>query len=350
MRILELESSKGWGGQEKRTVRLNNNLGNDFKIFWAVEKDSELYKKRKEINGEFYTFKLNKIYNIFTIFSLVKFVKKHNIDIISTHSGKDAWIGNIVSKLTNIPVIRVRHLLTPVKSPKSYNLATKVVCVSQQVKEYLKSIGVKEDKLEVIYTGIDTDKFIPREKILKKEWNIKENEIVVGIVAVLRKAKRHIDLIKAIKDIENAKLVIVGSGPQEKNIKNYIIENNLENKVIMLGHREDINLILPNFDIFVLPSNMEALGTAILEAESCGVPVIGSRVGGIPECIKENYTGLLFETQNVEELREKLKELIENSEKRKKFSKNARKFIIDNFSTQKMVEKTINLYKRIINE
>jgi glycosyltransferase involved in cell wall biosynthesis len=350
MKILEMESSKGWGGQEKRTVRLNNNLGKDYEIFWAVEKNSKLYKRRDEINGEFFTFKLNKIYNLFTIFSLVSFIKKHKIDIISTHSGKDAWIGNIVSKLTNTPVIRVRHLLTPVKSAKSYNMSTKVVCVSEQVREYLKSIGVEENKLEVIYTGIDTNKFIPKEKTLKKEWNIEENEIVVGIVAVLRSAKRHIDLIKAIKDIKNAKLVIVGNGPQEDNIKKFIKENSLENKVIMLGHREDIDTILPNLDIFVLPSNMEALGTAILEAESCGIPAIGSRVGGIPECIKENETGLLFETENIEELREKLTELINNPEKREKFGKSARELIIKNFSTSKMVEDTKTLYKRVINE
>ncbi len=118
----------------------------------------------------------------------------------------------------------------------------------------------------------------------------------------------------------------------------------------MLGHREDIDKILPNFDIFVLPSNLEALGTALLEAQSCGVPVVASRVGGIPECVSEGKTGFLFEKENVNELGEKLIKLIENKNLRYEFSKNAIEWIENNFSTQKMVKDTENLYKRIINE
>jgi N-acetyl-alpha-D-glucosaminyl L-malate synthase BshA len=351
IRILELESSKGWGGQEKRTVRLNNNLSDDFEIFWGVERESELFKKQKDIRGEFFDFKLNRIYNLKTIFSLVKFVRKNKIDIISTHSGKDAWIGNIVGKLTGIKVIRTRHLLTKIKGPMSYNLSDKVVCVSKQVKDYLKSEGVKKEKLEVIYTGIDTQKFKPfSDYDIRKEFNISDDTVIIGIVAVLRAAKRHIDLLEAVKDLDNVKVVIVGNGPQEKNIKNFIKENNLEDKVLMLGHREDVDKILPNFDIFVLPSNLEALGTALLEAQSCGVPVVASRVGGIPECVNEGKTGLLFEKENVADLREKLLKLIENKNLREEFSKNARKWIEDNFSTQKMVKDTENLYKRVLSE
>ncbi|WP_024787432.1 MULTISPECIES: glycosyltransferase family 4 protein [unclassified Lebetimonas] len=351
MKILELESSKGWGGQEKRTVRLNNNLSDEFEVFWGVEKDSVLFKRQEEIRGEFFDFKLNKIYNLKTIYQLVNFVKNKKIDIISTHSGKDAWIGNIVGKLCGVKVIRTRHLLTPIKSAKSYNLSDKVVCVSRQVKEYLESVGVKKEKLEVIYTGIDTDKFKPFSGYdLRGEYNINNDTVIIGIVAVLRAAKRHIDLLEAVKPLENIKIVIVGNGPQEMNIKNFIKENNLENKVLMLGHREDIDKILPNFDIFVLPSNLEALGTALLEAQSCGVPVVASRVGGIPECVSEGKTGFLFEKENVNDLREKLIKLIENKNLRYEFSKNAIEWIENNFSTQKMVKDTENLYKRIINE
>jgi N-acetyl-alpha-D-glucosaminyl L-malate synthase BshA len=351
MRILELESSKGWGGQEKRTVRLNNNLSDEFEVFWGVEEDSELFKRRNEIRGKFFTFKLDRIYNLKTIYNLVRFVKTNKIDIISTHSGKDAWIGDITGKLSGVRVIRTRHLLTKINGPLSYNLSDKVVCVSKQVKDYLESAGVKKEKLEIIYTGIDTDKFKPfSDYNLRREFNINENTIIIGIVAVLRAAKRHIDLLEAVKEIDNVKVVIVGNGPQEMNIKNFIKKNNLENKVLMLGHREDIDKILPNFDIFVLPSNLEALGTALLEAQACGVPVVASRVGGIPECVSEDKTGFLFEKENVKDLREKLINLIENKNLRDEFSKNARKWIENNFSTQKMVKDTENLYKRIINE
>ncbi len=352
MNILELEYSLGWGGQEKRTVRLINNLSDEFKVFYVVRPNSALYKRKDSIKAQIIPYEINPIYNPKTIFHLVNFIKKNDIKIISTHSGKDAWLGNILGKLTKAKVIRTRHLLTPNKNPLSYNLSDKVVCVSKQVENYLRELGVKEEKLTTIYTGIDTEKFKPNNlQKLRKEYGIDSSTIIIGIVAVLRNAKRHLDLIEAIKRLQNLnkdiKLIIVGSGPQEAKIKRAIEEKNLEDKVIMTGHREDIHEILPDFDIFCLPSNMEALGTSILEASSCGVPIVASKVGGIVECVKEDKNGLLFEPMNVKDLTDKLKKLITDENIRFFYQKNARIFIEENFSVKRMVELTQKLYKEI---
>lgn len=346
--ILEMESSRGWGGQEKRTVRLVNHLpNNEYKIFWAVEEDSILYKKKNEINADFFTVKLNKIYNLKTIFTLCRFVKKNNIDIISTHSGKDAWIGNIVGLLTHTKVVRVRHLIVPVK-PFSYNLATKVITVSNQVKEYLLSAGVKKEKLVNIYTGVDTQKF--SDKIvydLREELNIPQDTKLIGCVAVLRAAKRHKELIQTFSKIElDAKLIIVGDGPMKEEINQTIIEYNMSDKVIMLGHRDDVDKILPNFDLFVLASRHEALGTSLLEAQSCGVPVIASNVGGIPEALKDGETGYLFDDFDM--LERQLNNILVDESKLSKFKSNARSFILKTFSVEKMMEDTKKLYKELV--
>lgn len=345
--ILELESSKGWGGQEKRTRRVINNLSDEFKVFFAVEKDSELYAKQKEINATFLHVKLNKIYNLFTIFKLCKFIIKNNIHIISTHSGKDGWIGNFVGKLTNTKVIRVRHLNLPIK-PAGYNLNDKVVCVSQEVKNGLLKDGVKKDKLEVIYTGVDTKRFNPLKTYdLRKELHVKDDCLLIGVVAVLRRAKRHDELIRIFSKIKtDAKLLIVGDGPQKENIQNLIKELNLANRVILLGHRDDVDKILPNLDIFILPSRHEALGTSLLEAQSCGVVAIGSNVGGIPEAIDDGKSGFLFD--NFDKLKEQISSLLKDDSLREQMSKNAREYIEKNFSVKQMIEKTQNLYKEIV--
>ncbi len=350
IKILEMEISKGWGGQEKRTVRLINNMDkNRFDLFYAVQPDSKLYENRSNIEAKVIPLKMKQSYDIKAIFHLCKIVKKYNIDIISTHSGKDAWLGSIVGKITNTKVVRTRHLQTPINSTVSYNLSNKVVAVSKQVENYLKEKGVKKDKLTTIYTGVDTEKFKPGNGILKKELNLDENSIIIGIVAVLRNAKRHKDLLEAVSRIDdNIHLVIVGDGPQEQNIKKIILEKNISDRVTMLGHREDVEKILPDFDIFVLPSNMEALGTSILEASSCGVPCIGSRVGGIPECIIDNKTGFLFENQNIDDLKTKLNILIKDKNKREEFAKSARELVLKNFSVSSMVKNTQQLYESLV--
>jgi len=346
--ILEMESSKGWGGQEKRTVRLVNHLPNgQYKVFWAVEEDSTLYKKKDEINAEFFTIKLNKIYNLKTIYKLCKFVNENKIDIISTHSGKDAWIGNIVGLITNTKVVRVRHLIVPVK-PLSYNLATKVVTVSNQVKKYLLSTGVKEEKLVNIYTGVDTERFTDKLVYdLRTELNIAKETKLIGVVAVLRGAKRHMDLIKTFSKIDlDAKLIIVGDGPMRSDIEKTIKEYNMKDKVIMLGHRDDVDRLLPNFDIFVLASRHEALGTSLLEAQSCGVPVLASNVGGIPEALKKGETGYLFD--NFDMLESQLNDILSDDEKLQNLKSHTREFILKNFSVEKMMEDTQKLYKELV--
>ncbi len=349
IKVLEMESSRGWGGQEKRTVRLVNNLDkNEFEVFWAVEKNSILYEKKDEINATFFTYKLNKIYNIFTIFKLIKLVNSKKINIISTHSGKDSWIGNIVGLFTKAKVVRVRHLILPIKGPYSYNLADRVVTVSNQVKEYLISQGVKKEKLLNIYTGIDTNKFNSNiEYDLRKEFGFSSDVVLVGIVAVLRAAKQHIKLIETFSKInhDNVKLLIIGEGPMKEEIETCISNNNLKEKVFMLGHREDVHLLLPNLDIFCLSSRHEALGTSLLEAQSCGVPVLGSNVGGIPEALSDGQTGYLFD--DFDDLEKKFNELLENREKLQEFKNNSRKFILEKFSVEKMMEDTKKLYREL---
>ena len=349
--VLEMESSKGWGGQEKRTVRLVNHLNEErYKVFWAVEEESKLYRKRQDIKGHFFTFKLNRIYNLKTLWKLCLLVKKHHIDIISTHSGKDAWIGNIVGLLMRRKVVRVRHLIVPIKSAASYNLADKVVTVSHQVKSYLESAGVKENKLVNIYTGIDTDKFMDKTDYdLRAELNVEKDTLLVGIVAVLRRAKRHKELIETFMRLNmKVKLIIVGEGPQSQNISKIIEKNNLQDRVIMLGHREDIEKILPNFDLFVLPSMHEALGTSLLEAQSCGVPVLAFNTGGIPEALSQGKTGYLFD--NFKILEEQLESVLTDKVKLNFFKQNTRPFILEKFSVEKMLHDTEILYDNLVKE
>ena len=344
LNILELESSLGFGGQEHRTQRVINGLDKSkFKVCYGLNPGSKSLEK--QIECEFVEFNLKKSFNILEILKICKFVKKNKIKIISTHSGKDGIIGAIVSKITGAKVVRTRHLQTPIRSPFSYNINDKIVAVSNAVKTQLISQGVQESLIETIYTGVDTDKFTPHfKKDIRDQLGLPTNSIIVGIVAVLRAAKNHKILFEAFNELNlsNTFLVVVGDGPQYENLQNIKTSN-----ILMLGNRADVSDFLGSFDLFVLPSKMEALGTALLEAQSCAVPCIGSDVGGIGEAIKDNETGLLFENDNKDSLKNALKTLIEDANLRAKFSANARDFIVENFSIQTMVRQTEKMYETL---
>ena len=150
--ILELESSLGFGGQEHRTQRVINGLNKDkFKVFYALNPGSKSFEK--PIDCEFVEFNLSKVYNIFEIFKICRFVREKKISIIATHSGKDGNIGAIVAKLTGAKVVRTRHLQTPIRSAFSYNVNDKIVAVSNAVKAQLVSQGVKFDRRYLYWRG-----------------------------------------------------------------------------------------------------------------------------------------------------------------------------------------------------
>ena len=343
--ILELESSLGFGGQEHRTQRVINGLDKSkFKVFYGLNPGSKSFEK--QIECEFVEFNLKKSFNIFEILKICKFVKQNNIKIISTHSGKDGIIGAIVSKITGAKVVRTRHLQTPIRSPFSYNINDKIVAVSNAVKTQLIAKGVRERLIETIYTGVDTDKFNPHfKKDIRDQLGLSANSIIVGIVAVLRAAKNHKILFEAFSELNlpNTFLVVVGDGPQYENLQNIKTSN-----ILMLGNRADVSDFLGSFDLFVLPSKMEALGTALLEAQSCAVPCIGSDVGGLGEAVSNGKSGFLFENGNKEELKKVLERLILDENLRKQMGEFGREYVKETFSIEKMIENTQNLYMELV--
>lgn len=351
IRVLELESSKGWGGQEKRTVRVINGLNKSrFKVYYGVHKDSELMRRKDEIEAEFLELPITKSYNIFDLIRIVKAVKKHAIDIISTHSGRDAWIGAIAGKLTGAKVVRVRHLQLPINSPLSYNLSDRVTAVCRSVADHLVSRGVKKEKVDIIYSGRDMSLFRPdRSYDFRGEIGADKDEILIGIVAVLRAQKRHTLLLEALTKLpSNCKVVIIGEGPQEGNIKSAIKTLGLEDRVYMLGHREDVARILPSLDIFVLPSIMEAIGGSAIEASACELPVVVSRIGGLPEVVLDGESGYIFEPDCVDSLVEKLLLLIESKERREAFGRRGREFVLESFNIERMIRESEEQYEQIL--
>jgi len=353
IKVLEVEASKGFGGQEKRTVRLANNMPVDkVKTYFAVNPDSVLMRDAEKLGIECLAVKTRATYDIFAVLTLVRYIKEFGINIVSTHSGRDGWLGGMAAKIAGVKCVRVRHLQTPFSSAFSYKYLTdEVTAISEGVRNYIASRAVKREKIRLIFTGVDTKQFQKIDSSFRSEFGISEDTFLIGIVAILRGAKRHKDLIDAVKALSekyNLKLVIAGEGPQWDNLQNKIKEDGLLDKVIMTGYRSDTVNILSAIDLFVLPSNMEALGTALLEAEACGVPVVGSRVGGIPEALEDGGSGLLFECENVDDLTIKIEKFIVDKEFYAKASKRAREFVEEKFSVEKMVSDTVRQYEELL--
>ncbi len=218
---------------------------------------------------------------------------------------------------------------------KIINNMDKIVAYSSEAKKFLEREVNTRRSITVIHIGVDTEFFKPIEG---EQRCLKEGGLKILTVARLVKRKGLDYLINSIyflkKDIPNIKLYIRGSGPEQRNLKNLVKSLNLENQVKFLEEpipQEMMPLLYGECDIYVQPSLFEPYGLTVLEAMSCGKPVIATKVGVFVDAIKNGETGFLIEPQSSEQLANKILEL-NDEKKRKKMGKKARMRIIRNFS------------------
>ncbi|NOY35826.1 MAG: glycosyltransferase family 4 protein [bacterium] len=235
----------------------------------------------------------------------------------------------------------------------------KIICVS----EYDCNIALKNKiaparKMVVIHNGIKPEEydFLPREEARHKlgdsisKLEIESpSEVLVGTIGELTKNKGHKLLIESIKSqflSSNFKFLIIGfDGGEKKNLESQIVSAGLGDKVFLVEGLPDAAKYLKAFDIFVLSSLKEGLPYVLLEAGLAELPIAASKVGGIPEIIENGKNGILINPASADEFARAIKKLADNSETHAKLAAAARQKILQDFSFEKMLGATINLYK-----
>jgi glycosyltransferase involved in cell wall biosynthesis len=237
-------------------------------------------------------------------------------DLIHAHFMTFGYIGAILKETTHAPLVVTAHggdvydlpfRKSWYKALARYVLksADQVITVSQFNAKKLLSIGVSSSKLDVIPNGYDPKifKMLPQ-SLMRQKLGLPLNKKILLSVGNLVDAKGHAYLIDAVNIIlkkqADAILVIVGSGPLEKKLRRKITNLCLSEKILLVGRRihDEICMWMNASDIFVLPSLREGFPTVIPEAFACGKPVIGTRVGGIPEALSNHEVGLLVDPKD----------------------------------------------------
>ncbi|MEA2020604.1 MAG: glycosyltransferase [Patescibacteria group bacterium] len=242
--------------------------------------------------------------------------------------------------------------------------ADKVIAVSDLVKESLvKEYFLPEEKVEVIYNGIEIDKFEIRntKSKIRKELEVGEDNKVLLYVGRIEKEKGLGKLLRAVSNIKsqsagwqtNFKLIIVGDGKYLGELKKLAGELGIADKVIFTGKvpYEDVPKYYAAADVFVLPSlRQEGLPMTLPEAMASGLPVVASKIGGIPNAVEDGKTGFLVEPGNVEELSEELIKVLKDDKLREHIGEEARGLAKEKFSQESMVKETISVISNSISE
>jgi len=234
----------------------------------------------------------------------------------------------------------------------------RTIAISEQVKEHLiNDFKVDANKIDVIHNGIDVDRFrearTENREPAKKKLGL-DNGPVIGIVARLSDVKGHTYLIEAIHDIINevprAQLLIVGDGKMRQELISLTKSLGISKSVFFIPSVNDTRDVLSIMDVFVMPSVKEGLGLALIEAMAFGLAVIGSDVGGIRSLIQDGYNGLLINPKDTKDLSRAILGLLKDPPKRAILGNNAKSFIGQNFSQEKMAKETERAYLECINQ
>lgn len=230
------------------------------------------------------------------------------------------------------------------------------ISVSNYVAERLhKENNIPYKKLTTIYNGVDLERFKPlkdkmeRADLRSKHLQIDNDKFVITYVGQLIEEKGISVLLRTIetliKKYDELVFLIVGKGMLEDRVCRYIKQAN-NNRVKFLGERDDVDVIFKTSDLAVTPSIWEeAFGFVIAEASACGIPVIGSRIGGIPEVIIDGETGILTTPGDVIELERAIERLLTDRELYNRLAGSGREHVLKNFNLQNMVNQTVDLYK-----
>ncbi len=358
IKVLHTEWSDGWGGQEIRIV--NEMIAmreKGIELFLACREDATIKEKAQEAGFKVFTLPFRGNTDIKTLYGLTRIIKKHNIDIVNTHSGKDTWVGGLAAKLTGVKFIRTRHLSNPINSSRTNfinELADFIFTTGESVRnDMIEHNRIDPEKILSVPTGIDATLFDPAryDRLeARKKFGFEEDEIVIGIVAVLRQFKRHDLFLEAAKSLleesrgKKLKFAIAGDGPQKERIETLAQELNITDNVVMLGHLDNVPEFLRAIDVFVLSSDSkEGVPQSVIQALLMNKKVVATNAGSTADLHNdENF--VLIPVNNKEAIVKGIQLQIEAEEK------NTRAYMLENFTTQTMAKTLERVYKELLYE
>lgn len=298
-----------------------------------------------------------------SILKLRKLTLKNNIHIIHSNEYKSDMIAFLATRFIHAKLVTTTHgwLLTTARL-KFYEFLDsiiirffdKIVAVSKAMREELLKIKIPSSRIVVIETALDFSRIQSgKEKTdLKRELSLPSDTVIIGTMGRLSPERGHVHFLKAAKEIiktfPKVVFIIVGDGDLKEDLMLQAREMGIEDRVFFLGFRKDIANILSSVDIYVSSSLRDSFGIAVVEAMAAGKPVIATKVGIVPEIIKDDETGITIEPGNSNVIYEAATKLLKDDKLRVKLGISAKQVVTQRFSRQQMVGAYEQLYLTLL--
>lgn len=271
---------------------------------------------------------------------LAKQMCNRDVKIVTTLHGTDITVLGIDSSLTQMIKFGIEQ-------------SDRVTAVSHSLVDQTKEMLHTEREIDVIYNFVDEREYYRKPELqLKEDYGIGEDESVLIHISNFRRVKRVTDVIRTFANVREkgaAKLLLVGDGPEYSVCHQLVRDMDLENDVLFLGKQENVSELLSISDLKLLLSEKESFGLVLLEAMACGVPCIGTNIGGIPEVIDHGETGYIAELGNIEQMSYFANKILEDTHLHQNMSSKAKEVVNDKFATGTILRQYENLYEQVLN-
>jgi L-malate glycosyltransferase len=291
---------------------------------------------------------------------LSRVLKRLKPDIVHAHDPHGVAMASIALSMSSLPkpprLVASRrvdfHMRQSALSRWKYRQVDCFICASEAIRQIVVSDGIPRTRTVTVHEGIDLGRVAaaPPAELHKELW-LPHHAPLVGNVAALvpHKGQRHLVDAAALvlPKHPDARFIIAGEGELRTTLEHQIRQHHLEKHVILAGFRTDILSLHKAFDIFVMSSMTEGLGTSILDAMACGKPVVGTTAGGIPEVVADGETGLLVPPRDAAGMASAIARLLADRALQERMGAAGLARVRERFSAETMVTKTLEVYERL---
>ena len=364
IRVLQVVLSLSPGGAERLVIEIGRRLGSSFETVVCCLDEEGLWARQLRDRGIIVE-ALHRRPGFHPALGarIAALASRHEIDVVHCHQYTPFVYGRLATWLNSrARLVFTEHgRLADARRSVKRQLANRVMrrfdgsiyAVSADLKRHLIADGFQADRIGVIYNGVDPGP--ARDEICRRATRaalgIPPSALVVGSIARLDPVKELTTLIDAFALVfaarPQAKLVIVGEGPERASLEERARRSTAATAVHFLGHREDIPRLLPAFDVYANTSTSEGISLTILEAMAASLPVVATRVGGTPEIVSDGETGLLIPAGSPAALASAIEGLASWPDRRRRLGSAARHHVETRFTIDRMVREYADVYRRL---
>ncbi len=362
-RVLFVITKSNWGGAQKYVYDLATGLDPaHWDVAVALGGSGPLAEKLTEADIAVHTLPMERdvklLGDLRVLSALYRLMRAQRPDVVHLNSSKAGGLGGVAARLARVPrIIFTGHGWAFNEDRPRWHtplirffvwltllFSHRVICVSDAVRKDINSLPFTAHKLTTVHNGTPERTYLTRTEA-REAVHVPPGALVAGIIAELHPTKGHRYLLEALMGVPELSLVIIGDGELREVLEADAAIRGLSTRVHFVGHLPDAPRYLKAFDIFVLPSVTEALALVVLEAGAAGVPVVASRVGGIPEIITSEELGILVPRRDVEALADALSTLANDTHLRNTLGSALQTRVREHFSLTRMIEETEALYR-----